>query len=255
MIFDTHTHYDDEQFDEDRDQLLSGLPAQGVGAVVDVGASLASCRAALALAARYPNVYAAVGVHPDEVGNLTEPDLAWIRLAASGEKVVAIGEIGLDYYWDKEGHEVQKRWFREQLRLAKEAGLPVIIHSREAAADTWQVMKEERLEEIGGVIHCFSYSWEMAELYLKAGFYLGIGGVVTFRNAKKLKEVVKRAPLERLVLETDCPYLAPVPHRGRRNSSAYLPFVAAEIASLKDVTPEVVVDQTEQNARKLYRLG
>lgn len=254
MIFDTHAHYDDEQFDEDREAMLGSLREHGIGAVVNVGASLESCRAALALAERYSNVYAAVGVHPDEVGTLDEQAFQWLREAASEPKVVAVGEIGLDYYWDKEGRGLQQEWFRRQLRLARELGLPVVIHSREAAADTWQVMEEEHLEEIGGVIHCFSYSWEMAQRYLDAGFYIGIGGVITFKNAKKLKEVVEKAPLERLVLETDCPYLAPVPHRGKRNSSHYLPLVAEAVAQLKGVTAETVTEQTERNARALYRL-
>ena len=254
MIFDTHAHYEDEQFDSDRKELLDSLPEQGVEAVVNVGASLSSCRLALELSERYERVYAAVGVHPDEVGELTEAELDWLRGEAGADRVVAIGEIGLDYYWDKEQHELQEKWFRAQLRLARETGLPVNIHSREAAADTWRIMKEEHLEEIGGIIHCYSYSWEMAENYLAAGFYLGIGGVVTFKNAKKLKDIVKKAPLERLVLETDCPYLAPEPHRGRRNCSAYLSYVAEAIAGLKGLTAAEVVEQTARNARKVYRL-
>lgn len=178
--------------------------------------------------------------------------MEWLRQAASHEKVVAIGEIGLDYYWDKENREVQKRWFREQLRLAKEMHLPVIIHSREAAADTWEVMKSEHLEDMTGVIHCFSYSKEMAENYLKSGFYLGIGGVITFKNAKKLVEVVECAPLSQLLLETDCPYLAPVPYRGKRNSSLYLPYMAERIAEIKGVTPEEVIRVTWENACRMY---
>jgi len=253
MIFDTHAHYDDEQFDTDREELLTSLPEQGIDAIVNVGASLAGCRRALELSEQYDRVYAAIGVHPDEVGTLTEADLDWIRREAVRDKVVAIGEIGLDYYWDKEQHELQEKWFRAQLRLARELGLPVNIHSRDAAADTWQIMKEEHLEEIGGIIHCYSYSWEMAENYLAAGFYLGIGGVVTFKNGKKLKDVVEKAPLERLVLETDCPYLAPEPYRGKRNCSTYLSYVAEGIAALKEVSAEEVIRQTRQNAYQVYR--
>lgn len=256
MIIDTHAHYDDEQFDTDREELLTTLPEQGIEAVVTVGASLASCQGALELAERYDRVYATLGVHPDEVAILTDASLEWMRTAVTEspikDKIVAIGEIGLDYYWDKAQHEVQEHWFRAQLRLARELGLPVNIHSRDAAADTWQVMKDEHLEEIGGIIHCYSYSWEMARNYLDAGFYLGIGGVVTFKNAKKLKEVVEKAPLDRLVLETDCPYLAPDPYRGKRNCSAYLKYVAEGIASLKGVTPEEVIAQTRQNTLTVY---
>ncbi len=276
-IIDTHAHYDDEQFDTDREALLSALPGEmlcgetadgkatekkrlsyGIEAVINVGASLASCRRALELSERYERVYAAVGVHPDEVGELerleTEREaLELLRGWSAGKKVVAIGEIGLDYYWDKAERSLQEKWFRAQLRLAKEVGLPVNIHSRDAAEDTWRIMKEEDLGEIGGIIHCYSYSWEMAEQYLLAGFYLGIGGVITFKNAKKLKTVVKRAPLERLVLETDCPYLAPEPYRGKRNRSAYLTYVAEKIAEIKEIEAEEVVRQTTQNAKRVYQ--
>lgn len=269
-IIDTHVHYDDGQFDLDREALLAALPGRmlpsdrdvgDIEAVVNVGASLASCRRALELAECYERVYAAVGVHPDEVGELEELEqsgtgkkgIELLRTWAAKEKVVAIGEIGLDYYWDKADHKLQEKWFRAQLRLARELGLPVNIHSRDAAADTWRIMKEERLEEIGGIIHCYSYSWEMAEQYLDAGFYLGIGGVITFKNAKKLKAVVKRAPLEHLVLETDCPYPAPEPYRGKRNCSAYLTYVAEQIAEIKEIGVEEVVRQTTQNARSIYQ--
>ena len=167
---------------------------------------------------------------------------------------MVIGEIGLDYYWEEPDHETQKKWFRRQLNLARELKLPVIIHSRDAAKDTLDIMKEEHSEEIGGVIHCFSYGKEMAAEYLKMGYYLGIGGVLTFKNAKKLLEVAEMAPLDRLVLETDCPYLAPVPNRGKRNSSLNLPYVAEKLAEIKKCTPEEIIRATEENARKLYRL-
>lgn len=256
MIIDTHAHYDDEQFDVDREELLTTLPEQGISAVVSVGATLDSCKGALELAEKYDRVYATLGVHPDEASTLSDASLDWMRTMVKEspirDKIVAIGEIGLDYYWDKSEHEVQEHWFREQMRLARELGLPVNIHSREAAADTWQLMKEEHLEEIGGIIHCYSYSWEMARNYLDAGFYLGIGGVVTFKNAKKLKEVVEKAPLDRLVLETDCPYLAPEPFRGKRNCSAHLKYVAEGIAALKGVTPEEVIARTRENALTVY---
>lgn len=203
------------------------------------------------LAEQYPFVYAALGLHPDEVGDLNEERFAILKEECQKEKVVAIGEIGLDYYWDHESHELQKKWFLRQLELAKELELSVIIHSRDAAEDTMKMMKEHAAG-LRGVIHCFSYSKEMAEEYVKMGFYIGVGGVVTFKNGKKLKEVVEAIPLERILLETDCPYLAPEPYRGKRNSSLYLPQIAQAIADIKGVTYEEVVAQTEQNAKLLF---
>ena len=252
MIFDTHAHYDDEQFNEDRVELLNSMEEQGVGTIVNVSAAYNSCRKVIALAKEYPFVYAAVGIHPDEVGSLNEETFAQMKELFKEEKVVAVGEIGLDYYWDNEPREVQKKWFIRQLELARELDLPVLIHSREAAADTMEIMKEHA-KGLSGVIHCFSYSPEQAKEYVKMGFYLGIGGVVTFKNAKKLKEVVQEIPLESLVLETDSPYLAPVPNRGKRNSSLNLVYVAEEIAGLKGISYEEVVRQTTENAKKLYR--
>ena len=192
---------------------------------------------------------ASAGIHPWEAA---EGDLATVREHVGPAQIV--GEIGLDYYWEEPDHETQKKWFHRQLNLARELKLPVIIHSRDAAKDTLDIMKEEHSEEIGGVIHCFSYGKEMAAEYLKIGFYLGIGGVLTFKNAKKLLEVAEMAPLDRLVLETDCPYLAPVPNRGKRNSSLNLPYVAEKLAEIKKCTPEEIVRATEENARRLYRL-
>ena len=251
MIFETHAHYDDEQFNEDREQLLAGLQEAGIETVVNVGATLEGCLSTIRLAEQYPFIYAAVGVHPDEVGTLDEEKFSWLKEKLSHEKVVAVGEIGFDYYWDQESHEVQKKWFLRQLEAAREAGLPVIIHSREAAADTLEMMKEYG-QDLKGIIHCYSYSVEHAREYVKMGYLLGIGGVVTFKNARKLKEVVEEIPLEALVLETDCPYLAPVPNRGKRNSSLNLPLIAEEIAAIKQISCEEVITQTRENARKLF---
>jgi TatD DNase family protein len=253
MIFDTHAHYDDEQFNEDRVELLNSMEEQGVGTIVNVSAAYNSCRKVIALAKEYPFVYAAVGIHPDEVGCLNEENFAQMKELFKEEKVVAVGEIGLDYYWDNEPREVQKKWFIRQLELARELDLPVLIHSREAAADTMEIMKEHA-KGLSGVIHCYSYSKEMAQEYIKMGFYIGVGGVVTFKNAKKLKEVVENIPLTSIVLETDCPYMAPEPNRGKRNNSAYIRYVAEKIAELKGITYEEVVEQTEKNARDMYRL-
>lgn len=254
MIFETHAHYDDERFTEDRDQLLSAMPEKGIKRIINVGASIETTETTLALAEQYDFVYAAVGVHPSDISGLNEETFAWLSAQAKWEKTVAVGEIGLDYYWDKE-EEVQKKqqyWFARQLELAREASLPVIIHSRDAAADTMEVMKQQNASEIPGVIHCYSYSKEMALEFIKMGYYIGVGGVVTFKNAKKLKETVAEIPLERILLETDCPYMAPEPHRGERNDSSYLPFVVQKIAELKGVTPEQVERVTEQNARALF---
>ncbi len=253
MIFDTHAHYDDEQFDKDRQELLMLMKSEGVGTIVNVSASYDSCQKVVEMAQKYPFMYAAVGIHPDEVGALNEESFARMKQLFQREKVVAVGEVGLDYYWDKESHEQQKKWFIRQLDLARELCLPVLIHSRESAADTMEIMKKHAVG-LAGVIHCFSYSREMAEEYVKMGFYIGIGGVVTFKNARKIKEVVEAIPLESILLETDCPYLAPVPYRGKRNDSRYIRYVAEEIARLKDISYEEVVEQTEKNARKMYRL-
>lgn len=251
MIFETHAHYDAEQFDEDRDELLRSLPSHGVETVVNIGASLEGCQASVDLANQYAHVYAAVGVHPDEVGDLDDETFAWLKKQYKHEKVVAVGEIGLDYYWDNESHDVQKKWFIAQLEVAREERLPVVIHSREATEDTLEIMKEHG-RDLGGVIHCFSGSVEVAREYVKMGYYLGIGGVVTFKNSRKLKEVVVDTPLTSLVLETDCPYLAPTPNRGKRNDSTQLVNVAKEIAELKGITYEEVVAVTRENGRKLY---
>lgn len=254
MIFDTHAHYDDDAFDEDRDRLLSGLREQNVEYIVNVGASMASSKRSVALAEKYPFVYAAVGVHPDEVGELDEEKFLQLKAMAAHEKVKAIGEIGLDYYWDKEKHELQKHWFLRQMELAHDMNLPMIVHSREAAKDTLDMVIAAKPLELKGIIHCYSYSAEQAREYLNMGYYLGIGGVLTFKNAKKLKEVAAYAPLSQIVLETDCPYLAPVPYRGKRNNSSMIAYVAEELAAIKQVSVEEVLRITNENGRKLYHI-
>lgn len=252
MIFDTHAHYDDEAFDEDREVLLASLPAQGIGKVMNIGATLHSTRATVELMERYPFIYGAVGVHPEGVAELTEEGIDWLRELCKLDKTAAIGEIGLDYYWDEPERELQKYWFRRQLQLAREVKLPVVIHSREAAKDTIDIMKEEHSEEIGGVIHCYSYTKESAGIFLEMGFYFGIGGVLTFKNAKKLKEAVEYIPMDRILLETDCPYLAPVPFRGKRNSSLYLPYVVEELAAIKGISTKEVERITMENALRVF---
>lgn len=253
-IFDTHAHYDDEAFDEDRDALLAELPENGIARVVNVGASLASCGRTIEIMNRYDYIYGAIGVHPSETAELNDEAFEWLRQQCQLEKCVAVGEIGLDYYWDEPDRELQKKWFRRQLNLARELAKPVIIHSRDAAKDTVDLMTEEHAEEIGGVIHCYSYTKETAEVFLKMGFYFGIGGVLTFKNAKKLKEAVAYIPLDRIVLETDCPYLAPEPNRGKRNSSLNIPYVVKALAEIKGVEEETVRKAAWENAHKMYRL-
>lgn len=255
MIFDTHSHYDDEVFDDDREGLLKGLEEKGVGNVVTVGADIATSQKAIALAGTYEHVYAAIGVHPNEVGGMEEKAIQWLREHSSEEKVVAIGEIGLDYYWKEPEPELQKIWFQEQIALAREVKLPIIFHSREAAEDTMRIIQDTKAYECGGVIHCYSYSKELAKEYVKMGYFIGVGGVVTFKNGRKLKETVEAIPMEHIVLETDCPYLAPEPNRGKRNDSSNLVYVAEEIARLKGMTAEEVIEITEKNARRLYRLA
>jgi TatD DNase family protein len=256
MIFDTHAHYDADAFDEDRDELLSSMQEHGIGRIVNVCASVGEFDKTVELMERYPFVFGAIGVHPDDAGLMTQQTLDEIRRLSRHEKAVAIGEIGLDYYWhkEKEEHEIQKQMFRAQLDIAREEKLPFMIHSREAAEDTLQIVREYVNGGMyGGVIHCFSGSREIAAEYLKMGLYLGIGGVVTFQNARKLVEVVEYAPLSQLVLETDCPYLAPKPFRGKRNASLYLPYVAEKIAEIKQITAEEVIAVTEKNAYDLLK--
>lgn len=254
MIFESHAHYDNEAFDEDRDSLLCSLSENGIDTVINIGASLGSCKKTLALMEKYSFLYGAIGVHPSETGELDDRSFFWLKGQCTREKVAAVGEIGLDYHWKEPEPSVQKLWFERQLELAKEVNLPVIIHSREAAKDTLDIMKNAHAETIGGVVHCFSYAKETAREYLDMGFYFGIGGVVTFANARKLKEVVCYLPLDRILLETDSPYLAPEPNRGKRNSSLNLPYVAKEIAALKELDYEEVLAVTHKNAEKLFRL-
>lgn len=277
-IYETHAHYDDDAFDEDRNELISrllgingdekradekqsisdteGSVIQKTGVLeclINVGASRTGCQQSLALAEQYEKVYAAIGIHPEEVEGLTDKDMQWLKeQAATNANVVAIGEIGLDYHYPEPEKEVQIQWFRRQLALAREVKKPVIIHSREACADTIQCMKAEHAEEIGGVVHCYSYTKEAALDFLKMGFYFGIGGVVTFKNAKKLVAAVQEIPMDKLLLETDCPYMAPEPHRGKRNDSGYIPYVAEKIAEIKGMNAQEVIDMTNENAHRLF---
>ena len=252
MIFDTHTHYDDDAFANDLDEVLQKARENGVGRITNIASDLPSIDKCLELAEKYEQIYCAHGVHPTECGEMTDEDLSAIREKLAHRKAVAVGEIGLDYYWDTPDRDIQRHWFKKQLQLAMEVQKPIVVHSREAAEETFRILEENY--DGDGVIHCYSYSAEMAKEYVKRGYFLGVGGVVTYKNARKLVETVEAVPLTSIVLETDCPYLSPDPYRGKRNSSANLPLVVKKIAALKDVSEETVIRQTEENAERLYHL-
>lgn len=255
MILETHAHYDDARFAEDRGELLAQLPSLGIGKVINVASTIPSIEECIELARTYDHVYAAVGVHPSELEGMSESVIENMRQLSAWEKTVAIGEIGLDYYWEKDEavRKNQRDWFVRQMELAREVGLPVIIHSRDAAEDTLTLMKDLHAENIPGVIHCYSYSPELAKEYVKMGYYIGVGGVVTFKNAKKLVQTVEETPMERILLETDSPYLTPEPHRGHRNDSRELVNVVEKIAEIKGITTEEVETITWKNAHDLFQ--
>jgi TatD DNase family protein len=254
LIFDSHAHYCDESFDADRDRLLAGLCSNGVGNVVEVSATLADIPRVCALSEKYDLIYAAAGIHPSEANDMDESWMKAVSDAALLPKTVAIGEIGLDYHYDDINRSLQKKWFADQIALALEKELPIIIHSRDAAADTLDIVRSEKARDAGGVVHCFSYGKDMAREYLDLGFYIGIGGVLTFKNARKLIEVAEYAPLDRLLLETDCPYMTPVPHRGERNDSTMIKYVAAKLAEIKNKDIEEIIGVTAANATAMYRI-
>ncbi len=254
MIFETHAHYDDEAFDIDRDLLLSSMKENGIGTIVNATSSKRTVEQSIELTKKYPFIYTTIGVHPSDSAEMDDSELKWLEEMCSYAKAVAVGEIGLDYHYDEPSKDIQKKWFEAQIEMAKRTKLPVIIHSRDAAKDTLDMMKALNAREVGGDIHCFSYSVETAREYLNMGFFLGIGGVITFKNGRKLREVVEYAPIEQLVIETDSPYLSPEPYRGKRNSSLNLQFVIEKIAEIKNLSAEEVIAITDNNARKLYHL-
>ena len=250
MYFDTHAHYDSSKFDADRDAVLCALPESGVTLVVDPGDNAERSRRAVELAQQYPHVYAAVGWHPEEAENWDENSLPAIRELAKQPKVCAIGEVGLDYYWDTTYRERQKEMFRAQIELALELDLPVIVHDREAHGDSLEIVRD--YPALRGVFHCFSVSVEIAQELLRRGWYLGFDGPITYKNAARAPEVIRICPMERILLETDSPYLAPVPNRGQRNDSRNLPYIAATVARIKDMPVEAVAAQTMENGKKLF---
>lgn len=252
MIFDTHAHYDDKKFDADRREVLAAMPEKGVSLIVDPGCDGESSRAACALAQEFPFVYAAVGWHPEEWQSWNGESMALLRSLCAQPKVVAIGEIGLDYYWDTEHKALQKEMFERQLSLAIERKLPVIVHDREAHGDCLEIVMN--YPEARGVFHCFSGSVEMARELLRRGWYLGFDGPITYKNAVKALDVIAACPTDRMLLETDSPYLSPVPNRGKRNDSRNLPYIAARIAEIKGMTTEEVAEVTLQNGKQLFGL-
>ena len=252
MFFDSHAHYDDERFNEDRDKLLQNLKNEGVSYVINIGSCVETSLKSIELAQRYDFIYASLGIHPHYVEGIKDNDITIIEKEIKNNKVVAIGEIGLDYYYDNSPRDLQKHWFLQQLKLAKRAKLPVIIHDRDAHEDTMEIIKKEDISSIGGVLHCYSGSTEMANELVGMGFYISIPGTVTFKNSKKIKDVVKNIPIEKMLIETDCPYLAPEPHRGKRNYSAYLKYIAEAIAQIKEIPVEEVAQITSDNTKKLF---
>lgn len=253
-IFDTHVHYDDEAFDDDREELLNAVHEAGIEKMTDIACSMETSRKMPGFIRQYEFMYGTVGVHPDDIESLSTDDIDELKALSKEDGIIAIGEIGLDYHYDGINKKLQKKWFSVQLEMAKELKLPISIHSRDAAKDTLDVMKAVHAEDIGGVMHCFGYGVEMAREYLNMGYYIGVGGVVTFKNGRRLKEVVEYAPLDRIVLETDCPYLSPVPFRGKRNNSGNLTYVAEEIATIKGISVEQVCSVTYENAFSMYRI-
>lgn len=250
MYFDSHAHYDDKRFDEDREALLQELPLSGIEYVINSASDMESSLTSIELSEKYDYIYAAVGVHPHEVKNMKDSDIEGLRKLSTHKKVVAIGEIGLDFYYDLSERDVQRFWFKKQLELSKELDLPVIIHSREASQETFDIIKQSGVNK--GVIHCYSGSAQMALDYVNMGFYIGIGGVITFSNAKKLIEVAEKVPLDKILIETDCPYLSPVPNRGKRNDSRNLLYVVEKLAEVKKMEPSTVSNVTKDNAKMLF---
>ncbi len=252
MYFDSHAHFDDRRFDDDRHELLMSMASNGISNITNIGSDLKSSKSSVRLADKYDFIYAAVGVHPHEVKDMDDTTLAEIAHLTKHKKVVAIGEIGLDYYYDHSPRDTQRYWFKKQMKLAWDLKLPVVIHSRDAMEDTIKICKESKIH--GGIIHCYSGSVESARIFLDLGYHISFAGPVTFKNAKSLPEVAKIVPEDRLLIETDCPYLAPEPHRGERNSSIYVKHVAEKLAEIRGVSTEHIAEITNNNAKKLFRI-
>ncbi|MCY7681077.1 TatD family hydrolase [Bacillus pumilus] len=255
MLFDTHAHLNAEQYNEDLEQVIERAKSEKVEKIVVVGFDRPTITRAMELIEEYDFIYAAVGWHPVDAIDMTDEDLLWIKELSQHEKVVAIGEMGLDYYWDKSPKDVQKEVFRRQIALAKEVNLPIIIHNRDATEDVVTTLKEEGAAEVGGIMHCFTGSLEIAKACMDMNFYISFGGPVTFKNAKKPKEVVKDIPSDRLLIETDCPYLTPAPFRGKRNEPSYVKYIAEQIAELREISFEELAELTTKNAKKVFGIN
>lgn len=252
MIIDSHVHLDDRRFDNDRDMIIRNLESNGIELAINIGADLKTSIASVALADKYDNIYATVGVHPHSAKEVDNSTIEILRSFAKRDKVVAIGEIGLDFHYDNSPRDVQRKWFKEQLKLAKEVNLPVVIHTREASQETFDILKEAQDGSLRGVLHCYSGSVEMALEYIKLGFYISIAGPVTFNNARVTKEVAKAVPLDKLLIETDCPYLTPMPYRGKRNEPMFTKYVAQTIAELRGITFDELAEATNRNTKELF---
>lgn len=256
MLFDTHSHFNDEAFNEDLTEVMDRARKAGVRLLNIVGFDIPTIKRALEIVDLYDEMYLTVGFHPVEAIDFTDEIYNMIKdIALNHKKLVAIGEIGLDYHWDKSPKEIQKEVFRKQIRLAKEVKKPIVIHTRDAIKDTMDILKEEKANEVGVIMHCFSGSVEIMEMAIKEGYYISLGGTVTFKNAKTPKEVAKKCPLDKLLIETDCPYLAPTPYRGKRNESSYVKYVAEQIANLKNLTYEEVATATFNNACRILKIN
>lgn len=253
MLFDSHAHLDDEKFDEDREQVIARIFESGVAGFVNVGACMASSARSVTLATQYEKIYAAVGIHPHDAENALEKDYEQLATWSKLPKVVGIGEIGLDYYYDLSPRDVQRKVFIRQIDVARQMNMPIIIHDRDAHADILDVIKKEA-KGVRGILHCFSGSLEMAKEIIKLGFYISIAGPVTFKNAAKLPEIVANVPLERLLIETDSPYLTPHPHRGKRNEPTYVRLVAEQVASLRGMELSALAEATYNNAKDIFKI-
>lgn len=254
MLTDTHTHLNAPQFDHDREEVIERARQSGVSRIINIGFNRETIPTSIELTQRYDFIYTAVGWHPQDAIDMKADDLDWIEQLCANPKVVAIGEIGLDYYWDTSPKDVQHKVFREQIRLARKLGMPIAIHNRDAHHDVVQLLREEKAEDVGGVMHCYSGSWETAKLCLDMNFYISFGGPITFKNARQPKEVLAHVPMDRLLIETDAPYLTPHPYRGKRNETSYVGLVAEAAAQIKGVTFEEMAAITSENASKLFRI-
>lgn len=255
MLIDSHAHLDDRRFDDDREMIINNLKNNNIELVINIGADLKTSVASVDLANKYENIYAAVGVHPHSAKEVNTMVMEMIKELAENEKVVAIGEIGLDFYYDNSPRDIQRKWFIEQLKLAKELDLPVIIHTRDASQETYDILKNNQDGTVRGVMHCYSGSVEMAARYIDMGFYISLGGPVTFKNARVVREVAEAVPLDKLLIETDCPYLTPEPYRGKRNEPVYVKYVAEKIAEIKGITYKELVKATNENAKRLFNIS